>query len=137
MDDFVLVPVPPDRVLDVYALLGRSDAARGSDKGESAGLDGWNAAMLRKHVASKSNTIKGLVKYLADHAGSEVRTEEVAEALGLERGWNSLAGALGAFGRYLTNRGLRFPWETWYDADGWTVMRMSETVAGEVRKAGL
>ena len=88
-------------------------------------------------MGSKSDTIQRLVSYLADHPGEEITTVKAADELKLEYGWNSLAGALGAFGRYWGNRGLKFPWDSWYDADGWTVMRMSETVAAQVREAGL
>ena len=138
MEELVMVPVPRNRVLEVYELLGsKSPDSGSSDDGGDASLDGWDAAAFRKHVLRASDTIRGLVSHLADNAAKEVTTEQAAEALKLPYGWNSLAGALGAFGRYCANRDLEFPWDYWYDADGRTVMRMSKAVAREARAAGL
>ena len=137
MEELVMVPVPRDRLTEVYALLGSNGAQASGKSSDSEDLDGWNAAEVRKHIGRASDTIKGLVNYLADHPGEEVGTEDVATALQLRYGWNSLAGALGAFGRYVGNRDLDFPWESWWDADGHAVMRMSDAMAAEVRKAGL
>ena len=50
-------------------------------------------------------------------------------------GWNSLAGALGAFGRYCANRGLGFPWESHYDAeDGRARLRLDAQTAELFKK---
>lgn len=138
MEDVVMVPVPKDRLMEVYAVLGKDGGGERREGPEPPdAFDHWDAAEFRRHVGRASDTIKGLVKYLADHAGEEVTTTDVAEELQLPHGWNSLAGALGAFGRYLGNRDRDWPWETWWDADGRAVMRMSEAVAIEVHKAGL
>src|SRR4051794_37099590 len=133
-----MLPVPKDRVLEVYELLARdSSTAEPSTNATSESLGGWDTAAFRKHVGRASETIKGTVGYIADNAGKEVTTEQVATALKLPYGWISLAGALGAFGRYCSNRDLKFPWDTWSDAQGRAVMRMSEAVAAEARAAGL
>jgi hypothetical protein len=134
LEGFALVPVPHSRVLDVYAFLS-ADAASSTPASANA-LEGWDAAGFGRHVGRASETIQSLVRYLSERAGAEVSVRDAAEALGLPHGWNSLAGALGAFGRYCGNRDLDFPWEYWYDGDGLTVMRMSEDVAAEARKAG-
>jgi hypothetical protein len=138
MEELVMVAVPKSRVLEVYELLGSQSSNWAlSDDGADDSLDGWDAAAFRKHVVRASDTIRGLVSLLADNAGKEVTTEQAADALKLPRGWNSLAGALGAFGRYCGNRDIDFPWDAWYDAEGRTVMRMSRAVAKQARAAGL
>jgi hypothetical protein len=136
VEELVNVLVPKSRVLEVYAFLADSAPALGSTTSQDHTLDDWNADAFRKHVTRASDTIRGLVSHLADHAGEEVTTGDAAEALNLPYGWNSLAGALGAFGRYCANRDLDFPWDDWYNADGLTVMRMSQAVAAEAREAG-
>ena len=133
-EEFALVPVPHSRVLDVYAFLSRDAAPSTTASPET--LEGWDAAAFRRHIGRASETIQSLVQHLSERAGAEVSVREAAEALELPHGWNSLAGALGAFGRYCGNRDLDFPWEYWYDGDGLTIMRMSEAVAAEARQAG-
>jgi hypothetical protein len=138
MEELVMVPVPASRVLEVYELLGNpSSSSRRPDDDAAEPLDGWDAAAFRKHILRASDTIQGLVTYLADNADKEVNTDQAAEALKLPYGWMSLAGSLGALGRYCANRDLKFPWDTWYDAGERTVMRMSANVAAQARAAGL
>src|SRR4051794_39641277 len=97
-DAYVSVPVPADRVLDVYSFLSSQDNEGGRAPSTQSTQD---VAELEKTLRSASATVQGLAVYLAERAGEEVTTEEAASALALDRGWNSLAGALGAFGRYL------------------------------------
>jgi hypothetical protein len=129
--EIINVPVPADRLLEVYRLLGNPspEGAMTSDRGQ--GL--WTDAMLESTLREASPTIQKLARYLAEHPGEEITTERVASALELYRGWNSLAGALGAFGRKLANRDLSFPWESWYSAqDGKSRMRMDHDLAARV-----
>ena len=89
--------------------------------------------MLESILREASPTIQNLARYLAKHAGEEITTEQAASELDLYRGRNSLAGALGAFGRKLANRGMTFPWENWYSAeDGKSRMRMDPDLATRV-----
>lgn len=54
----------------------------------------------------------------------------------LRYGWNSLAGALGAFGNYLANRGIDFPWSIATDANDERVrFTMDEDTAFAVKRA--
>jgi hypothetical protein len=56
--------------------------------------------------------------------------------LSLPHGWNSLAGALGAFGNYLANRGIEFPWSAVTDANDERVrLTMDEDTAAVVKQA--
>jgi hypothetical protein len=128
--NIVNVPVPTDRLIEVYRLLGTPPGgpAAAADEGQP-----WTAARLETTLRAASATIQGLARYLAEHPGEEITTTQVADALGLEFGWNSLAGALGAFGRRLGNRGLSFPWATWYSPDdGKSRMMMEPDVASLV-----
>jgi hypothetical protein len=127
-----MVPVPEDRVLDVYALLAGPSAQAPAH--ESAGDDAWDQRTLEQALREVSPTVEDLARFLAEHPDEEVSTTEAADALGLPFGWNSLAGTLGAFGRYLGNRDLDFPWEVWYSpVDGRTRMRMDGRTAELVR----
>jgi predicted RNase H-like HicB family nuclease len=63
-------------------------------------------AALDAHLLTSSDTIVGLAAHLAARPGIEVTSDDVALALALPYGWKSLAGALGAFVRYLRNRGF-------------------------------
>lgn len=137
MTTYVAVPVPEDRVTEVYGLLSVAPKPSEDQVGGEPADRGrrWDEAALREYLAEASDTIKGLAKYLAERPGQEVTTEEVASELGLPHGWNSLAGALGAWGRKIGNRGFDdFPWESWWGTDGHTRMRMSPEVAEIVRK---
>jgi Family of unknown function (DUF6416) len=129
--DIVNVPVPTDRLIEVYRLLGGAPdvSATAPEKDQQP----WTAGSLETTLRAASATIQGLARYLAEHPGEEITTTEVADALGLQFGWNSLAGALGAFGRRLANRGLSFPWATWYSPDdGKSRMMMEPDVAALV-----
>ena len=137
MTTYVAVPVPEDRVTEVYGLLSVPPQPPEDQVGEEPADRGrqWDEAALKEYLAEASDTIKGLAKYLAERPGQEVTTGEVASDLNLWRGWNSLAGALGAWGRKVKNRGFDgFPWETWWGEDGHSRMRMSPEVAEIVRK---
>jgi hypothetical protein len=76
---------------------------------------------IRKHLLTRPQSIRDLAKYLAGRPDQDVKSDEAAAALNMPYGWNSLAGALGAFGRYCTNRGLDFPWETRVDEQDYRV----------------
>jgi hypothetical protein len=130
--EIINVPVPADRLLEVYRLLG-GPSTKTTSATKDLGQELWTDAMLESILREASPTIQRLARYLAEHPGEEITTERVASALELYRGWNSLAGALGAFGRKLTNRGLSFPWESWYSAeDGKSRMRMDRDFAARV-----
>jgi hypothetical protein len=124
MASYVPVLVPEERLEEVYRVLARpvglpespEDPERSDVRGDAWDPDFWlDEANIKEHLRPRSRTIRGLAKYLASRPDEQVTSDEAAEALGLKYGWNSLAGALGAFGRYCVNRGLEFPWETSYE----------------------
>lgn len=48
--------------------------------------------------------MRQLLGFLADHPDKEVTSEQIADALDAAKGWNTVAGMLGAFGRRASNR---------------------------------
>lgn len=139
---YVQVAVPEDRLHAVYGLLSDSpelvDEAEETEEHEEleelgAPEEVWDEGTIREHLLPASETIRRLAKYLASRPNEEVTTDEAAGELGLPHGWNSLAGSLGAFGRYCVNRDLPFPWDSWYGDDGRARMRMHPRVAELVR----
>lgn len=130
-----MVPVPASRVLDVYAFLAGA-ATGAAPAGEPASPAGWDERMLELVLRDVSETIWDLAQYLAQHPERDITTDEAAAALRLRYGWNSLAGALGAFGRYLGNRDLDFPWDVSYGSDGRARMRMDAATAEAVKAIG-
>jgi hypothetical protein len=118
---YVPVPVPERYLPDVYRLLAELHAQDdvSLDAGKEWDPDFWRQpANIREHLLSRPQTIRDLAGYLSTHPDEEVGAEQAAQALQLPKGWNSLAGALGAFGNYCGNRGLEFPWKTRYASDG-------------------
>jgi len=74
---------------------------------------------------------------LAEHGGEEVTSTEIAEAIDAERGWNTVAGMLGAFGRRSANRyKRRFPmWSSREGEDGASLFKMPVAVAEAIKVA--
>ncbi len=127
--DIVNVPVPASRLIEVYRLLGASPAVR--NRGYGAGSAGLDRRSPGDHTASGERDDPGpgeiprRTPRRGDHydaGGRRARTQI--------SGGDSLAGALGAFGRRLGNRGLSFPWVTWYSPDdGKSRMMMEPDIA--------
>jgi hypothetical protein len=80
--------------------------------------------------------MRGIFEYLAEHAGQEFNSAEIAENVEGLKDWNSVAGALGAFGRRSANRySLRkFPWSWRYDAENRVLMKMPAAVAAVIKQ---
>jgi hypothetical protein len=118
---YVSVSVPERYLPDVYRLLAQlqDQDAKSAPPTKEWDPDFWRQpANIREHLLSRPQTIRDLAGYLSTRPDQEVGAEQAAQALGLPKGWNSLAGALGAFGNYCGNRGLEFPWKTRYGSDG-------------------
>jgi hypothetical protein len=127
--------VPEDRLMEVYALLGAPQApAAATSEPASNGKKPWTKEALAKLLNEASETIQGEAKYLASHAGEEVTSEEIADALKLPYGWNSLAGANGAWGHKLANLGYAFPWSSREASDGRIRLTMTAEMAAIVNE---
>jgi hypothetical protein len=134
MSEFVMVAVPRDRVLDVYWWLSFEthdtptplmQAVPGSPAGS------WTPELLEDQFAKSPKSIKALQKHLAANPGVEYTTDELAKVMNVERGWQSVAGALGAYTRRIKNRyGLDWPFSCRYSEDrGKYVYAMDATTA--------
>ncbi len=143
MSTYVQVMVPEEHLAAVYRLLisaedgARSKPGRAGQELLAPTAAGWrDPAFVGTHLGPRSETIRGLARYLADRPAQAVTAEAAADALGLPYGWNSLAGALGAFGNYLANRGIEFPWSAVTDPEDWRVrLTMDEPTAAAVKQA--
>jgi hypothetical protein len=143
MSTYVQVMVPEEQLMAVYRLLISEQETR--EGGSNASLQehlesevgGWHdPAFVRTHLGARSKTIQGLARYLADRPDRPVTADVAADALDLRYGWNSLAGALGAFGNYLANRGIEFPWSATTDANDERVrLTMDAATAAAVKQA--
>jgi hypothetical protein len=142
MSSYVQVMVPEEHLAAVYRIL--LAVQEGADVPELASqlhalpsAGGWrDPAFVKSHLGARSETIRRLAEYLADRPGEAVTADAAAGALHLPHGWNSLAGALGAFGNYLANRGIEFPWSVVTDASDERVrFTMDEATAAAVKQA--
>jgi len=135
MATYIAVHVPEDRLADVYRLLGSPSggvAVEDQPLAPEPDPEFWrDPDNIREHLIPRSETIRELAKYLASRPDEEVTAHEAADHLELPHGWNSLAGALGAFGRYCANRDLGFPWATNY-GDDWRVRLTLDAATAEV-----
>jgi hypothetical protein len=136
VSDYQYVPVPVERLTEIHSLLA-SPSPSGDEQTAttSDGANFWTVETnIKTHLKKRSRTIRRFLKYLADRPGKPVSSVEVAEALELKRGWNSLAGANGAFAFYLQNRDLDLPWDWEYAGDNRVRFTMDPAVAAAIRK---
>jgi hypothetical protein len=89
-------------------------------------------AFVENHLTSRSETVRGVAQYLAQRPGQWITSGPIAEALNLEYGWNSLAGALGAASRYCKNRGIGMPWHSKYETSHGNVQLMMDAETADV-----
>lgn len=96
---FVYVPVPQERVAEVYELLA------GEPKGAAdVGVDRQRLRLLERIYRESDVGLRSLLRYLSKRPERPVTTTKVAKDLELPRGASSLAGMLGAFARRSQNR---------------------------------
>ena len=140
--EYIHIPVPADRVQEVYELLARPKAEprviadAPVDALTTAMVDSREAAeqpaLVARIYRESPDTMKSMMKALAARAGHGVPMEVVAEEVG--RAPRQMAGALGAFGRRFKHRysmeATHWPFEAWWDYERNTmVYRMSTNVA--------
>ena len=108
-DEYVSLLVPKRHLTRIYAFLGALDEQEPSSKAtreverNGAGT-GWTRELIERQYRESPPFMKRFQKHLAEHAGQEFSTRDMADALGAEKGWNTVAGALGAYGRRVKNR---------------------------------
>jgi len=145
MTDFVMVPVPPDRVREVYVLLATDPV--GQLAADGAGLlspasselpssGAWNYEMIERLIREASNGVRLVFDYLSDRPGQEIHADDLAA--GIDRTRNQLNGILGVFGRNVVNK---YQLDTWpframrSGSDQTMVYVMTEEAAEMVKRA--
>lgn len=107
MPALVNVAVPEAHLGEVYALLGRlAKDEPPAPEANKSDQDWWTEKRLRRAFEESSPAQQAILLAMAEANGKWISVSEVAEKVGEggEYDWNSLAGALGAFGRRSRNR---------------------------------
>jgi len=123
-DEFVNIPVPSQYVTQVYGFIASLSGQTGESQVEPASSsdletksENWTEDLIIRQYRESPESMKKFQQYLAEHAGQDFSSTEIAVAIGAEHGWNSIAGALGAYGRRVKNRYKRssFPFQQGWD----------------------
>ena len=104
MRDYVSVPVPVERVQEVYELLAR-DPARSSDDHqprEDVYPHGWSGALIDRMFVESSSTLRRILSAIAQASPSWVSTAEIAEACELTG--RQVIASLGPFEKRIRGR---------------------------------
>src|SRR2546430_1046027 len=135
-DELVQVAVPRRHLMEVYAFVASLNGGGADAPVEPEGA--WPLDQLVLQYRESPESLQRLQKHLAAHAGEEFDTHELADVMGLDRGWNSVAGALGAYGHRLAGRyGGRkeWPFNRRYDhVNSRSYLSMSPDVAEVISK---
>jgi len=115
MPEFVNMPVPVERVHEVYELLARPCATRtssGPQVTDNGYPEGWSQAMIERMFIESSSAMRRILCSIAGQSPSWVTTGEIAAASALSP--RQVVASLGPFekrvrGRYGMNR---WPFET-------------------------
>ncbi len=111
MGEFIMVPVPADRVLDVYDLLAitiRSAAASTGDTGNAHLSPDWTENDIKVCYSESSDEMKHFLRLLAAQPDDSLRSDELYPQLGYTA--HQFAGAMGALGRRVRNRYGKSTW---------------------------
>jgi hypothetical protein len=139
--EFVSIPVPKRHLTRVYGFIASLEGTDGISQA-ALGLNGdgstkeWTPELIRRQFLESPDTIKRFEKLLAEHEGEWLSTSDIAQALGAARGPKTIAGALGAYGRRVSNRyGMsNWPFENrWIHEEGQQSYCMSAEVAGIIK----
>lgn len=129
---YVSVPVPEDRVQEVYALL--AGEAPGEPVGNGAAE--WAQEAIVRMYRESPPAMRAFLDHLCDHAGQEFTLQQMADAI--DRTAQQTRGVLGAFGHRVSSR---YRWTSWpilseWDSEERTVLyEMSPAVAQMIRSA--
>lgn len=142
---FVNIPVPADRVDEVYAVLGRAKApaapieAKPEDIDDAVGAQpgALDEALIIRAYRESPPAMVAVFDYLASHPSKDVGMGELAKGVGTTP--KRLSGALGAYGRrkkYRYHQTDAWPFKAWWDyVNGHAVYHMSGEVAAIIKKA--
>lgn len=114
MPDFVSVPVPVERVQEVYELLARQPVRPSVDPrvtGDGA-PSGWTQALIDRMFVESSGAMRRILSAIARKSPGWVTTDEISEACGLTS--RQVVASLGPFEKRVRGRyGMdRWPFES-------------------------
>lgn len=127
MAEYVSVPVPTDRLQEVYELL----AARPATNTAAPLPDGWDQNGIRLFYIESSPNARKFLEYLAARPGVEVSAAEFGQHLGLDS--RALGGMLSSLYRRSANRYKReWPLIRYERGDQEVSYMMSQQVAAHI-----
>ena len=134
--EYVSLPVPVDRVQEVYELLARPSGA-GALGGTGASPLPWSDELLGRAYDESSPAMRAVLDTLTQWAGQIVSAAELADATGVKR--RELRGVLGAFARRWANRyrqgPANLPFKSYRSTDAeMTVYEMDAAVAAALTR---
>lgn len=136
--EFINMPIPVDRVQEVYDLLGRPTAPASVAQSASAATEPEilvDGALLARAFRESPDSMKKVFRHLAKNPDRAVPMVELAQAVGYKPA--EMAGALGAFGRRWKNRyhggeDAKWPFDSWWDHENNTMVYKMSAAAAEV-----
>jgi len=143
MPEFIMVPVPSERVMEVYAILGR-DSNAPPEPEPAATFPGdpgdvpraTDPGIIARAYRESSEKMKAFLDHLADRPDEWISTEDAGNAIGYH--WNQVAGMLGAFGRRWDHRykdaGRWFFANKWDHIENHQDYRMSPEAAAIIKE---
>lgn len=104
MPDMVNVPVPVDRLQEVYALLARNPAKLSISHQvlEEGYPAGWSQALIDRMFTESSSAMRRILTSIARRSPSWVTTADIAEASGLST--RQVIASLGPFKKRVSGR---------------------------------
>lgn len=104
MPDMVNVPVPVDRLQEVYALLARNPSKPSISHQvlEEGYPAGWSQALIDRMFTESSSAMRRILTAIAQRSPSWVTTADIAEASGLST--RQVIASLGPFKKRVSGR---------------------------------
>jgi hypothetical protein len=140
--EFVNVPVPVDRVQEVYELLARPRGASPTEPfvpANSSRFDIPEARVVTRAYLESQQKMRSALDFMAANASREIPMTDLAEAVGYDR--RQMSGMIGAFLRRWKNHyyggqdTVRPFFAYWDSAKGMVIYAMAPEVAEAVRQA--
>ena len=141
-NELVAVMVPKRHLSKVYGFIAQLDsnspeAGNSPAEAPTDAASDWTSARVRRMVQESQQAMRDVLQAMAEKAGTWVSVPELASAISNnpKADWNTIAGAMGAFGRRVKNRyGIdKKPFERRYDhTTHGKMFRMSKDIASQV-----